>query len=297
VTLAALGLEPIDLLHLHDAESAKNLNTLDDHVLRAFRSAAPRRLDLEIEIDYVSAPAGKVSFFEVGALLTQLRTLVVAARPLEASDLSLQNEGSKAQNGATSIAPERIQKAKALLDSGLSTLNVQVIAPLSPLIDLEERSVGFANFTAILALLDGVVDKFVSNLGALARFGMEGAGAAFVSERLRALRERLTGFVRTRSERWWERSEQYQGILDDELPLAGTEEAKIEVWHRAEPAISTTFTTVFANAAALGLDVTGWWCSVDSRQCSQRRPPSRQRDGYLPVERGDVWRPVLLRLD
>lgn len=268
VTLASLGLEPIDLLYLHDAESAKNLNALDDHVLRAFRGAAPRRLDLELELDYLDAPAGKVSFFELGALLTELRTLVVAARPLEASDLSLQNEGGKTRNGTARIAPERIQKAKAMLDTELAALNTQVIAPLAPLVDLDDRAASFANFPGVLASIDGVVDKLVASVGALGRFGMEGAGTAFVSERLRALRNQLTGLVRERAERWRERSEQYQKLVDEELPLATTEEQKIEILHRAETLVSTTFTTVFADANALGAAVTAKRASFEQKRAA-----------------------------
>ena len=258
VTLGDLGLAPIDLVYLHDADSAKNLSALDDHVLRKFREA-PRRLDLEIEIDYVSAPAGKVSFFQLGALLTQLRTLVVAARPLEASDLALQSEGSKTRNATATIAPARIEKAQKVLDDGLAALQNQLIAPLAPLVALADGTVAEkqAKIAAILPAIDDLVGKFVVTLGPLSRFGMDGAGSAFVSERLRGIRARLVELVRVRAQRWKERSEQYQQIVDSDLPAATTDAQTVEVWHRAEAAISTTFTTVFASPAALGTEVAG----------------------------------------
>jgi hypothetical protein len=257
VPLPELGLEPIDLLHVHDADSAKNLSALDDHVLRRFRTAAPRRLDLEIELDYVSAPPGMISFFQLGALLTQLRTLVIAARPLEASDLSLQSEGSKTRNATATIAPARIQKAKTLLDTGLAALTTQVIAPLALLVDLDDPTVGVTNLAAVLAAIDNLVGEFVEHLGPLSRFGLEGAGAAFVGERLRGLRAKLVELIGTRADRWKERSDRYQQIVDNEVAAAVTDQQAIDAWHRAETAISTTFTTGFANPAALAAAVAG----------------------------------------
>ncbi len=259
VTLAELGLEPIDLVYLHDADSAKNLSALDDHMLRRFRTAAPRQLDLEIEIDYVSAPAGKISFFQLGALLTQLRTLVVAARPLEASDLSLQNEGSKTRNATAAIAPARVEQAKVLLVAGLGALNAQFIAPLAPLVALPDGTAAEvkAKFAATLAEIDNLVGKFVEHLGPLHNFGMEGAGAAFVSERLRGIRAKLVELIRIRAGRWKERSDQYQQVVDNEVPAAATDPLKIAAWHRAETAISTTFTTGFASPDALATAVAG----------------------------------------
>ena len=256
VTFSALNLEPIDLLYLHDAESAKNLNALDDHVLRVFRSATPRRLDLEIEIDYLSAAAGQVSFFQLGALLNQLRTLVVAARPLGASDLALQNEGSKAKNATARVAPERLQKAKAELDTALGPLQTQVITPLGALVDANDASVGAAHVPPILAGIDLLLQAFLTRLGPLSRFGLEGAGTAFVGDRLRAIREKLCELVRTRAARWQERSERCAAIIDTELPAATTEEQRVQLWHQAETQVSTTFTGTFADSTALGVVVT-----------------------------------------
>ena len=80
VTLEDLNLEPIDLLYLYDADSEKNLSALDDHVLRVFRESNPARVDLDIKIDYTTPVDGDVTFFQMGAMLAELRELIVAAK-------------------------------------------------------------------------------------------------------------------------------------------------------------------------------------------------------------------------
>jgi hypothetical protein len=266
VTLAALGLEPIDLLYLHDADSAKNLSALDDQVLSVFKLAAARRLDLEIEIDYVTAPGLGISFFQLGALLAVLRPLTLASRPLEASDLALQNEGSKRRNASASVAPARLQKARAALDLALGGLQTNILTPLGALIDLDDPSVGAANFAAVLAAIDGWVDQFMAKLAPLNAFGLEGSGSAFVIERLRAIRTRLVELVRERAASWKDRSERYQAIIDNELPLATSDDQRIEIWHRAEQQVSTTFTTVFTSAAVLGTLVAAKRTAFESKR-------------------------------
>ena len=101
ITLQDLQLEPIDLLYTHDQSSEKNLGALDDHVIRRFQTATPRRADLEITIDYTAPAAPNAfTFFELGAMVRELRALVVAARPLEASDLTLQTRARRRRTRA-----------------------------------------------------------------------------------------------------------------------------------------------------------------------------------------------------
>ena len=73
-------------------------------------------------MDYTTAQGGDVTFFELGSLLAELRTLVLAARPLEASDIELQNEGSKTQNVSAEVRADRITTAKTIYDTALTDL-------------------------------------------------------------------------------------------------------------------------------------------------------------------------------
>lgn len=249
-TLHDLGLEPIDLLYLHDADSVKNLNALDDHVLGVFQTSAPRRLDLEIAVDYTVAGGGDVTFFALGALLADVRTLVLAARPLVPSDISLQSEGAKAKNVTAAVDAGRISAAKAVYDAALSDLASDCIDFFDPLVDFEDAAVGIANLPAIVTAIDLRSDLFVRHMRTLGLFGVTGAGAGFVYDRKRqihaAFRTRVADFL----ERWADFETRYQTLIDS-LPGISAEPERIAVLQRAETLISTSFTTTFTDVANL----------------------------------------------
>ncbi|MGH8196272.1 MAG: hypothetical protein ACREQ8_18030 [Woeseiaceae bacterium] len=251
VTLADLDLEPIDLLYLYDADSQKNLSALDDHVLRVFRDGGPARADLDIEIDYTTPVGADFTFFQLGAMLAELRELVVAARALEPSDLALQNEASKGQNTTATIADERIVKAKAPLDGLLGDLESDVIDVLDPLLDLEDTEVGVGNFAALAAAFDGVADNFAAHTIALARFRLTGAGSAFLHARERAVSAGIYEQVLACRLKWDDYASRYTDIVNNRLPAAADDDARIALWHEAEALISATTTTDFADVPAL----------------------------------------------
>lgn len=251
VTLASLQLEPIDLLYVHDRSSEKNLGALDDHVLRHFQAATPRRPDLEIMLDYTSSVPNGVSFFELGAMLAELRTLVISARPLEASDLTLQTAGTKSQNTSASIHPDRIIKARAMLDVAIAGLQTVFIDVFEPLVDFEDPSVGRGNFTSIRNQIDASSDQLVLRLGELSLFGMQGAASSSVYERRRDIHAALRRKVAAFGERWADYDARYTELLTVRFPVAVDDEARISILHQAEALISATATTAFADVAAL----------------------------------------------
>jgi hypothetical protein len=252
VTLQDLQLEPIDMLYMHDQSSEKNLGALDDRVLQRFQTAAPRRADIEIAIDYTSATvATGLTFFELGAMLRELRALVVASRPLEASDLTLQTAGSKTQNVSAAIHPDRISKAKAVLDVALAGLKTAYIDAFAPLIDFEDPAMGRGNFASIRNLMDDRTTQLVQRLGTLSLFGMQGAASSAVYERRRDVHAALRGKVAAFADRWADYDVRYTDLITVQLPAALDDEKRIAILHEAEALISASATTTFANVGAL----------------------------------------------
>jgi hypothetical protein len=268
VTLQDLALEPVDLLYLHDAQSEKDLGALDDHVVRVFRSAAPRRPDLEIEINYTIAPADEATFFELGALLADLRRLVLAARPLAPADIALQDEAAEEDNVDAAVDPARITAARTVHDTALAALNADVIAVFQPLIDFEDMDVGLGNLAAIVAALDAASDAFVQHMGTLSLFGSTGTGSGFVHDRRRAIAAALRERVRAYRERWDDFAARYDELITVDLPAAATEEEQVLVLQRAEALISTSFTADFADAAALQIGVAAKKAQFDVRHAA-----------------------------
>ena len=247
-----LGLEPIDLLYLHDADSAKNLSALDDHVLRFFQTAAPRRPDLEIAVDYTAASGSDITFFELGSLLSELRTLVLAARPLrgERRRAAERRIEDAERHGGGRRRPHHRRQGD-VRRGALGPATPTVIAFFDPLIDFEDVAVGMSNLAAIVAAIDARSALFVEHMSTLSLFGMTGAGAGFVHERKRQIHaahpqpragvpETLGGF---------------RGALSDahrhDLPASRHEHEQIAVLQRAETLISTSFTTTFIDVADL----------------------------------------------
>ena len=266
ITLQDLGLEPIDLLYLHEAESARNLGALDDYVLGFFFGGAPRRLDLEIEIDYTTAQGTDITFFELGSLLAELRMLVLAARPLEASDIQLQNEGKKTQNAAAEIGAGRITAAKAIYDGALTDLQNNFNAIFDPLIDAEDVDVGISNLAAIVAAIDSRSALFVEHMGTLGAFGLAGAGAGFVPERRRNIHTAYRNRVLAYLARWADFETRYQTLITSELPAATTDEERIAILQKAEQVISTEITTTFVDVLDLTTTVSGKKLSFDAKR-------------------------------
>jgi hypothetical protein len=251
VTMGDLGLEPIDLLYLQDVESGKNLSALDDYVMEFFQGAAPRRPDLEVAFDYATRSDDRVTFFEVAAMIGALRKVVVAARPLEAADIRLPNEQAGEGSAGSSIDPERIAKAKAMLDDATSALKTDFIDVLAPLIDDEDVEIGMGNSAAILGSIDARAGVFVTLLSRLSLFGLEQAGAGFVLDRRGAISSAIrTKFLALRKD-WDERRDRYDHLVDVQLPTATDDEERIRILHEAEARISSTFTSDFTTVAEL----------------------------------------------
>ena len=91
MTLADLGLAPIDVLDLVLPDDAQSMAELDDRVLAATIAASAPRPDADLMIQYLEAPPGGSSLFEASALVRAARDLVTRARPLRATDVMLSN--------------------------------------------------------------------------------------------------------------------------------------------------------------------------------------------------------------
>jgi hypothetical protein len=173
VTLADLGLRPIDVLALLKPDSLQQMTELDDRILRFVAATAAPRPDAVLKIDYLTAPAGTVSLFEITALVRSLKTLLAGARPLQATDAMLQNDALPDQNATVFVDRARIAVPKAALDA----LSADVVAFLGTLGPLVADPV--ANRDALVNGSDNFVDSAVALLERAARFNIPLSGWGF----------------------------------------------------------------------------------------------------------------------
>lgn len=140
LTQADLQLQPLDLLYLINPDTDRAMSTLDDLVRDFVIDQAGLRPDVRIEIAYLHRYADRYSFFEVGALLSALRRLVLRSRPLKASDMVLAGEATrKHDHQNASLAADRLVEPLATLTAivqnpaadDLSDLAADMDAPLA----------------------------------------------------------------------------------------------------------------------------------------------------------------------
>lgn len=255
VSLQDIGLMPIDLIYLEGIDSDKNLSALDDYILKWLYAgiSAPTRLDALIEINYTKASSvpGAFSFFEVSAMIGDLRQLVVSARPLNAADITLQNEANKDQVSSSVINPLRISNAITPMDTAKNSLKTSVIDELSTLVDDEDLSVGVGNSSAILVKIDSVSTSFINITGSISLFGKPQSGSGYVLDRKAAIYSGLYKKILEYKKTWDEKLIKYTELMTVQLPAATSDEARINILQLAESAISTTIDVTFSNVAGL----------------------------------------------
>ncbi|SMO33322.1 hypothetical protein SAMN06265379_10197 [Saccharicrinis carchari] len=254
-SLQDMGLMPIDLLYLEGIDSDKSLSALDDYILKWLYdgASAPTRLDALVEINYTkpSTAAGAFSFFEVSAMIGDLRQLVVSARPLNAADITLQNEAKKDQVSTSVIDPARVSDAVAPLVAAKDSLKTSVLDELSALVDDEDMEVGLANSSAILAGIDSVSTSFVNTTGDISLFGKPQSGSGYVADRKAAIYSGLYKKILEYKDTWDEKVIHYTDLMDVQLPAATSDEARINILQLAEAAISTTIDVTFTDVVGL----------------------------------------------
>ncbi|MFQ5636633.1 MAG: hypothetical protein ACE5IR_01395 [bacterium] len=242
VTMADLGLQPIDLLYMLDVESEKNLTALDDCILKLVHQTDTPRPDVELEIKYTDAIDGKITFFQIAPLVRNLRSLVVAARPLLPTDMTLQNEAREVQKSTCFIHRDRISKTKQILDSVLADLENDFLNVLSPWIHAEDFEITMGNKDPIIAQIDTLSGHFINHLHRLNQFGLPQTGFGFIYDRISAIYAAVYKKVLDYKKRWDEKKTAYDDLIDNQLPAAATDEEKMSILQKAEHVISTQYT-------------------------------------------------------
>jgi hypothetical protein len=233
VDMQALGLSPIDLVYLLDTSNEQAMNELDDRLIDHVISTESLSPDASVEIRYTERVAGKKTAFEMAALISSLRAIVLDSRPLVASDAMLQNE---AVSAAPVIPPGQITAARSEVDEVRSGA-VMVVGTLAPLID---DTVPFAN---VVAAVDAAITDYITLQfkAALCGVGLAGAGSILDARRqwFQLVRKTATELFL----RWQGKLVQCDAHLIVANDPGASDLMKIEALEKAEREISTTYTS------------------------------------------------------
>ncbi|MGA9667637.1 MAG: hypothetical protein WBQ94_00425, partial [Terracidiphilus sp.] len=175
VTLADLGLHPIDALYLLKPDNVQAMAEMDDRIQRYVLSTWNPRPDASIQIQYITAPAGRFSVFESGPLLRNLRSLLTQSRPLRASDVLRANDATQKDNSTVSLDQSRITAPLAALTTLSGDIDNFVNTTLAPL--LLDTTV---NRTQIISQVDAFLAQGVALIERAARLTLPSSGWGFI---------------------------------------------------------------------------------------------------------------------
>jgi hypothetical protein len=248
ITLADLGLRPLDLLTVLRDDGDQGTGELDDRVLLALDAAhAPRPSD-PVRVRYTDAGSHPISVFELLPLVRSLRALLAAARPLRPTDLRPGGAASAAQDAA--LAADRGSVAAVRAD--LETLRDDL--------DALRAELEAAQAVAPAALTHGIdtaVSEVCDVLARTAVFGVPQAGWTFAHDARHAA---FTGLQRVCADvdaRWTPRALAAQALVDGEAAGGMPDEERVDMLLRAEALVSTQPIAPRPPLAALRTHVAG----------------------------------------
>lgn len=239
VTLAQLGVQPVDVLYLLRGEGPQGAAELDDRIVRSvLESPLKPRPGEPVEIEYMARGAADISVFELMPLVRALRRVALASRTLRPSDQALAGEAAPGHDEAVWLDAARVTAARDALaktrdDAGLKALLDSITGPLG---DLPARR------GELLAAVDTLVTQAQARLERTARFGVAQAGWGFVHRFLREQTRAVLARIGELVDRWDGRIGEAAPLLAEGADAALPDALRFESLLRAERLVSTTLT-------------------------------------------------------
>ena len=228
ISQTQLGLHPIDVIYRIDTQVDQAVNTLDDRILDYLHRHHAPRFDRPITIRYTIRRSGKITWFELQALLNSLRPLVVGSRPLQPADLVRHNDASHDDQATIVLSKIPVQAAHDELD----TVHLPALDTLITTLDNPAVTI------------DAALAQFAATIGGLASYRLPQTGMGFVYEWRAGVYSSLTKKVSDRVKQWDDRLARYQSRIDeyDGLPASTPEAERFKLLQAAEILISTKLT-------------------------------------------------------
>lgn len=249
-----IGLQPLDLVLVTHAGSDPSLGFLDDRVLQYVHATQTPSLGDPISIEYTKRVAGKISFFELRALLNSLYVLTIASRPIKAGDLVRQ-----VNVRATTLPPSALDVAR--LTAALNDLKTVRIPALQALVPLLAAS-----------SIDDAIDKYVTEVSKLAMWRLPQTGIGFTFDWRGRTYLDLVKKVTTLTTRWSAvLATAKQKLVDFDATPGVSDEDKRAALAAIELLVSTAYitpppATVALHRTAAGAKVTAFETQITTLQ-------------------------------
>jgi hypothetical protein len=246
VTQRDLKLQPLDLIYLMQETGDVPLGFLDDRVLQFVHTTATPALGKRITVEYTTRVLGKVTFFELRALITSLYAMTIASRPLKPADLIRQADARGAEQPQSQIAVGRLTAAQAEL-AGARTTALQTL---------------LANLPA--GTVDGAITAYANEVSKLAAWRLPQTGVGFVFQWRQRQYEALAKKLDALIARWTAiRDDARQKLIDFDGAPGLLEPEQRSALATIELLVSTSYitpqpTTVAAFRTAVGNKLTAF---------------------------------------
>jgi hypothetical protein len=269
VTQENLQIQPIDFLYLLRTDNESAMTELDDRIILYVVQTFKPRPNIHLKIQYTDRLTEtervndkKISFFELAPMIHSLRALILRSRPLKSSDISLQNQVTKAQEEQGFIDLRRIDIPLNNNSDPTNPINPNNLTQLRTEIEAFRNTVGNffrdldtlskdvdANKTQILAIrtqiitnVDNHIATAIDLLARASRFGIPQAGWGFILDWKRRTFNDSLKQVSELVDRWKQRSEQFVTLLasEQDLPTTATDRERFDLLQQAERLVSTS---------------------------------------------------------
>jgi len=273
VTMAQLGLRPIDLLSLVRSPDAA-MTELDDRLVRHVQSVRNPRPDTRLEIRYLEHAAGTFSVFEVSALIDRLRSVIVRARPLRPGDVAIPGEATKDLDELLRVDRARVAAVLATAQTLLADV-VTMDAAFTPL----------PAPAALIAGIDTQLDDTRELLVRAAVLGMPETGWGFAIDWRRVAFAGLVRDLRARASAWDTRLDRFADRFAayQLLPTGTPADVLMAALREAESAISPTLDPSPATPAALEAAVFAKRTAFDQRRLQLLAVADSATAGLAPL--------------
>lgn len=235
VSMRALGLRPIDVLHLLDPGSEPAMNDLDDRLVRHVIATHGLCPDASLTIRYTEPVPGKKTAFETAPLIGSLRALLLNARPLKPSDAALESEASAAADAVAAVPPVQVSavrsRVEALRDDA-STLG----AALAPLV-----SEGAA-FDPVVGAVDASLAAFMQIQERAGLCGVALAGSGWAMKAARDWFALVRRNARKVAGAWQDKLSACDAHIAAGDDPTASDDARLDAFAQAERAVSTEYT-------------------------------------------------------
>lgn len=220
---ADLALQPLDVIYLFNLDLEQAMAELDDRIVQALRYGADGHPDLAATVNYTVPVAGKVSFFELAALVRSLRAVLLKSRTLGPTDMTLPFE---------SASGEEIWN-----DAELAARVTGAIGGLTPHRD------ALVLLKSDASDLDAYAQAVSDRLLRVALYGLPRTGTGQIHGDIRAIYDAIVAKVRAFTDRWQKNAGGYVTLLAT-WPTLATDEERFALLRKAEALVSATLTPV-----------------------------------------------------